>query len=157
MFGSLVPFQLWIQKLAMPSSWTVHGAPLFSLGQMPAKGFLLDLPGLSSPSFSPVPNYFCAVFQINTGNASEVCGLSKFHCYIPFLVCQADKILNKTSPGSVLDEFCNRIVNQISFQHNHRMKMKGMTISAGYLSSQRIRIFYCKKNTTIFNMTSSVF
>lgn len=79
-------------ELAVPPSQPV---PFSSLGQMPAKAFLPDLPGLASFSFSPVPNYSCAAFHTNTANASELCGLRKFRYYIPRVVCQDVKMLSK--------------------------------------------------------------
>lgn len=92
-----------------------------SLGQTPAKGSLLGLPGLASPSFPLAPNSFCAVFQIHTGNASQLGGLSKFHYYLLVFVCQDGKILHKASPKSALDEFHIKIVHQMFFfQHDHR-------------------------------------
>lgn len=99
------------------------------MGQMPAKAFLLDLPGLASLFFSSVSNYFCAALHTNTANASELCGLRKFHYYIPCVVCQNVKMLSKTSPKSALDEFHNKTVNHIflfsslspvPFMHAHR-------------------------------------
>lgn len=91
----------------MPPSQPVHLTPL---GQMPDKAFLLDLPGQAS--FSSVPN-FCAALHTNTANASELCGLRKFHYYIPCAVCQDVKMLSKTSPKSAPDEFHNKTVNHI--------------------------------------------
>lgn len=96
---------------------------------MPAKASLLDLPGLASFSFSPVPNYFCAALHTNTANASELCDLRKFHYYTHYVVCQGVKMWSKTSPKSALDEFHDKTVNHVflfssprsvPFTHAHR-------------------------------------
>lgn len=78
---------------------------------MSAKAFLPNLPGLASFSFFSVLNYFCAALHTNTANVSELCGLRKFHYYIPCVVCQDVKMLSKISPKSALDEFHNKAVN----------------------------------------------
>lgn len=139
-------------ELSVPPSQPVH---LSSLGQMPAKVFLLDLPGLASFSFPPVPNYFCATLHTNTANASELCGLRKFQYYIPCVMCQDVKMLSKTSPKSALDEFHNKTINHIflfsslsplPFTHAHR--------TVPY--SQNLPLSSCSSLVNTFKQTGSL-